>query len=107
MKTTGNSSPLAACSVIKVTAPESSSQRSIAEARVISARKSWIEHAGVHLVEFAGGRDQLVEVRQPVLAIVAPCRPSSARDSRSGSRAAGRPPRPAGRARPPARRSIG
>ena len=46
MKTTGNSSPLAACSVIRVTAPESSSQRSIAEARVISARKSWIDAPG-------------------------------------------------------------
>ena len=40
MKTTGNSSPLAACSVISVTAPVFSSQRSMGEARVISARKS-------------------------------------------------------------------
>ena len=46
MNTTGNSSPLAACTVIRVTAPVSSSQRSIGEARVISARKSWIAAPG-------------------------------------------------------------
>ncbi len=105
MKTTGNSSPLAACSVIRVTAPESSSQRSIAEARVISARKSWIDAPACILVEFAGGRDQLVEVRQAVLAIVARCRPSGARDSRSGSRAAGSTSS-AGRSRSAASSSI-
>ena len=68
MKTAGNSSPLAACRVISVTAPVSWSQRSIGEASVISARKSWIDDAGMDLVELAGRRDQLVEVRQPVLA---------------------------------------
>ena len=43
----GEFQPLAACRVISVTAPVSSSQRSIAEARVISARKSWIEAPGM------------------------------------------------------------
>ena len=71
MKTTGNSSPLAACSVIRVTEPVSWSQRSTGEARVISARKSWIAPPGMLVVELAGGRDQLVEVRQAVLALVA------------------------------------
>ena len=89
MKTAGNSSPLAACRVISVTAPVSWSQRSIGEARVISARKSWIELPGMDLVEFAGRRDQLVEVRQPFLAVAAWARPRGARDSRSGRAAGG------------------
>ena len=78
MKTTGNSSPLAACRVIRVTAPASSFQRSTAEARLMSSRKSTTEAPGMLAVELAGGRDQLVDVRQPVLAR-RPCASSSAR----------------------------
>ena len=46
IKTTGNSRPLAACSVINVTLPVCWSQRSIGDASVTSARKSWIEAPG-------------------------------------------------------------
>ena len=100
MKTTGNSSPLAACSVISVTAPVSSSQRSIGEARVISARKSWIAGAGMLVVEFAGGRDQLVEVRQAVLALVARFLGQVVAIARRDRGAGGSPPRPCDRAAP-------
>ena len=45
-KTTGNSRPLAACSVINVTVPVCWSQRSMGDASVTSARKSCIEAPG-------------------------------------------------------------
>ncbi len=59
------------------------------EARVISSRKSWIDAPRVFLVELAGGRDQLVEVGQPVLAVVPRFGRRGVRDSRSGSGARG------------------
>ena len=74
-KTTGNSRPLAACSVINVTAAgllvpavDGRGQRDLGQEVVDRG-------PGMILVELASRRDQFVEVRQAILAVVARRRP--------------------------------
>ena len=102
----GELQPLAACSVISVTAP--GLVLPAVDGRGQADLLQEVDDRGprVLAVELAGGRDQLLDVGQPVLAALLRVGRPGGRDSRSGSGACGSPPRPSGRAARPARRSA-
>ena len=85
MNTTGNSSPLAACSVISVTLSVSVSQSSVSFTSQARSRYSSSSPAAVGFcfVELAGVGQQFLDVRQPVLILLIVALGERRRDSRT------------------------